>query len=184
MNFFTVLLLLILAGCSNLTTGNSIPTEKEDYYVILSSLLKVNDDRFTYIDAEGKTQKDKLKAFQQLEKIYIRYVEDPESKEYTQEQLKIIMFFAFYASEVNSGAFREYLAADLNPIYSANTPLFLEIMAEQSFLIEPVCDRLNAFFGFEGKNASSKADFLENNTVLFKEYFSKNQTEACLAQFQ
>jgi len=117
-------------------------------------------------------------------RIYIRHIKPRKNDTYSREQAKVIMFFAFYAKNRGSGAFSEYLASDLNPIYSKNRLLFLELMGELPFLIPLVCDRLNAFFGFEGNNISGKESFVRDNAIEFEKYLSKEQTEICLAQFR
>ncbi|MEL6750250.1 MAG: hypothetical protein AAFO09_08215, partial [Pseudomonadota bacterium] len=64
-----------------------------------------------------------------------------------------------------------------------NRLTFLELMRELPFLISSVCHRLNAFFGFEGKNTSGKASFTRENTIQFATHLSAKQAETCLAQF-
>lgn len=176
-------ILLLSTGCSFLSAGEPTKNEKDDYYAIFSSFLGINEDRFTYIDNEGKSHSDQLKLFKELEGIYIRHIKPRKNDTYSREQAKIIMFFAFYAKNRGSGAFSEYLASDLNPIYSKNRLLFLELMGELPFLIPSVCDRLNAFFGFEGNNVSGKESFVRDNKTEFEKYLSKKQAETCLAQF-
>lgn len=180
--------LLCLAGCSPLSTGELGTGERStgevaDYYAIFSSLLGINEDRFTYTDSEGRQQPDALKLFKQLEEIYMRNIEPQEEGAYSREQAKVIMFFAFYAKNRNSGALSEYLASDLHPIVAKNSVMFLELMGELPFLIPSVCDRLNAFFGFEGKHTAGKTDFVRNYSAQAEKYLAKDQAEICLAQF-
>lgn len=167
-----------------MSTSDPNKNEKDDYYAIFSSLLGINENRFTYSDHEGKSHSDQLKLFKELEGIYIRHIEPQEDETYSREKAKVIMFFAFYAKNRGSGAFSEYLASDLNPAYSKNRVIFLELMSELPFLIPSVCDRLNAFFGFEGKNISGKKGFIRDNKTLFEIHLSKSQAETCLAQFR
>ena len=182
MKILALSIAILITGCSSLSVSESDRIEKDDYYAIFSSLLGINENRFTYTDSEGIKYSDQLKLFKELEEIYIRYIEPQEDGSYSQEQMKVIMFFAFYAKTRGSGAFSEYLASDLNPIYSKNRLMFLELMGELPFLIPSVCDRLNVFFGFEGKNISGKESFVQTNKALFETHLSKEQAESCLTQ--
>lgn len=176
-------ILLLLPGCSSLGESESNKSEKDDYYAIFSSLLGINENRFIYTDNEGNSHSDQLRSFKELQGIYSRYIDPQEDGTYSPEQAKVIMLFTFYATNRGSGAFSEYLASDLKPIYSKNRLMFLELMSELPFLIPSVCNRLNAFFGFEGKNSSGKENFIRDNKVLFEEHFTKKQVETCLSQF-
>lgn len=178
-----LLLLLLLSGCASLGESESNKSEKNDYYAIFSSLLGINENRFIYTDNEGNPHSDQLRLFKELEGIYGRYIEPQEDGTYSPEQAKVIMLFAFYATNRSSGAFSEYLASDLMPIYSKNRLMFLELMSELPFLIPSVCNRLNAFFGFEGKNSSGKENFIRDNKVHFEAHFPKKQVKTCLSQF-
>lgn len=180
-------LLMLLVGCAPLSVNESPnhqdESERDDYYTVVSSLLNTNQDRFTFSDVEGKEHLDQLRLFKELEAVYIRYVEPKGDGVYSKEQVKIVMFFAFYAQNRQSGAFNEYLASDLNPLYSKNKTIFLEVMSELPFLIPPVCNRLNAYFGFEGKNATAKEDFIIVNMTALKAHLTQKEVDVCLAQF-
>jgi len=184
MKFFSLATLLLLAACSSPNASESKNNEKNDYYIILSSLLGVNDNRFSYVDNDGNSHPDRLRLFKELEEVYGRYIEPPENDgTYGLEQVKIIMLFAFYSENRNSGAFSEYLASDLKPIYSKNRLMFLKAMNELPFLVSPTCNRLNAFFGFEGKNLSKKEGFIKDNKAYFETHLTKVQMDLCLNQF-
>lgn len=176
--------LLLLSVCSTLPSSDLHKNEKDDYYAIYSNLLGINENRYTYIDTEGVSHSDQLKLFKELEEIYGRYIEPQGEAQYSQEQAKVIMFFAFYAKNRDSGAFSEYLASDFKPLYSQNRSMFLELMSELPFLIPSVCNRLNAFFGFEGNNTSGKENFIRENKDHFYSILSTEQAKICLAQFQ
>ncbi len=166
-----------------MSASEPLKSEKDDYYVLFSVLLGINEDRFTYTDSEGKLHSDQLKLFKELEKIYARYIEPQEGGAYSQEQIKVIMFFSFYAVNRNSGALSEYLASDLKPIYSKNKLMFLEMMGELPFLIPSVCNRLNAYFGFEGRNIAGKENFIRNNKTYFETHFPSDYAQKCINQF-
>lgn len=183
MKISALTLVLLLTGCSFLSMTESTASEKDDYSIIFSNLLGINENRFTYIDSEGKQHPDHLRLFKELEEIYIRYIEPQQDGTYSRERIKVIMLFAFYAENRSSGAFSEYLASDLQPIYTKNRLTFLELMRELPFLIPSVCHRLNAFFGFEGKHTSGKDSFIRENTIQFATHLSAKQAETCLAQF-
>jgi hypothetical protein len=183
MKTISIILLLLLTGCTTLSGSKPIDQEKEDYFVILSSMLGINANRYTYTDKDGKEHSDQLRAFKELEEIYIRNIEPQIDGTFSPEQIKVAMFFSFYAKNRGSGAFSEYLASDLLPIYLDNKDSFLTSMSELPFIIPSVCDRMNAFFGFEGKNASKKESFIRDNLSKFKSQLTKEQVETCLAQF-
>ncbi len=93
------------------------------------------------------------------------------------------MFYSFYSFVNNSAAFQEYLATDLMPIYIKNSDAFLRILNELPFLIQSNCNRLDAFFGFEGKNLDKKSNFIKQNFKLFKKYLNSGQYELCISSF-
>jgi len=158
--------------------------EAEDFHLLLSSLLAINAEQFSYTDDQGKTRSDPLKQFKALENIYIKNIKpDLKNNKFSEKQLKIVLFFSFYAINRNSAAFREYLAADLMPIYLENTDSFLEILSELPFLIESNCDRLNAYFGFEGKHLGEKDQFIKNNEPKFQQHLGEVQMELCFGNF-
>lgn len=179
-----LILVFLLTGCSLLDASKPVNQEKEDYFTIMSSLLGINKNRFTYTDQNGAEQPDQLKLYKELEKVYVRNRENSVDGKYSHKQLKVLMLFAFYAESRNSGAFSENLASDLMPIYLNNKTAFLASLHELPFLIPPVCDRMNAFFGFEGKNASQKEGFIKENFPAFKAQLTVEQAEICFAQFE
>lgn len=183
MKTLSIILLLLLTGCTTLSGSKPIEQEKEDYFVIFSSLLGINENRYTYTDQYGIEHPDQLAAFKELEVIYIRNIEPQIDGTFSPEQIKVAMFFSFYAKNRGSGAFSEYLASDLLPLYLDNKDSFLASMSELPFFIPSVCDRMNAYFGFEGKNASKKEGFIRDNLLLFKSQLTNEQAELCLEQF-
>ena len=159
----------------------------DDYSLLLSQLLGIYPERFQFIDDAGINHPDELKLFKSLETIYGKHFDllgrENVSEEELGESVKIIMFFSFYAQQHNSGAFNAYLASDLLPVYKENRSLFLDSMSDLPFLILSVCDRLNAFFGFEGENLHGKELFLQENMPYMNKRLSSEQKEACLAEF-
>lgn len=182
-NIFMILIVLFSTGLSA-KANESSSQEKEDYYVIFSQLLGINENRHVYIDNAGTSWSDELRAFKELEAIYGRYIEADKDGHYEREQVKVIMLLAFYAVNRGAAAMNEYLASDLKPIYAKNRRMFLDIMGELPFLIPSVCNRLNIFFGFEGKHTQDKPQFLSNNIALFDAHLTKQQSQLCLAQFR
>ncbi|MCG6969146.1 MAG: hypothetical protein LJE85_05175 [Gammaproteobacteria bacterium] len=151
----------------------------------MSNLLKINNDKYTYVDSEGVKQPDSLKEFKAMEEIYIAYSKpDLPSKKFSEKHLKVLLFLAFISEVNNNAAFLEYLAGDLMPIYGSNKKLFLDILNEQPFLIPAACDRLNAYFGFEGKNTNNKPDFLQQNVSDIKQELESKHAQLCLDQFK
>ncbi|MGH1470352.1 MAG: hypothetical protein ACRBCS_04115 [Cellvibrionaceae bacterium] len=131
MKFLTLSFCIFLTACSSvkkpISSENSAfyfvesQNEKHSYYVILSHLLNINNNRYQYTDSEGVRRVDELTSFKELEAIYSSAIKpDIENNRYSLKQLKIIMLLAFYAEERNSAAFNEYLAADLMPLYRSN----------------------------------------------------------------
>jgi len=151
---------------------------------IKTSLLDLKEDKYTYIDKKGKIHSDSLKRFKELERIYIKNIEpDLPNKKFSNARLKIIMFYAFYAHEKRSGAFQEYLASDLMPIYIENKDAFLDILKQLPFLTLSNCNRLNAYFGFEGKNIENKSIFMKQNKVYLKNILNAKQYKTCVDSF-
>lgn len=186
MKYAIMAVLLLIAACSNSGVNNSklhSDTVSENY-IILNSLLDIGEDKYTYVDASGKIQKDSLKIFKELERVYIKNVSpDLADGKFSASRLKIIMFYSFYSYEKKSAAFLEYLASDLMPIYEGNKDVFLDVLKEHPFLIEPNCNRLNAFFGFEGKNGDKKLSFVKNNSVIFRQRLNGGQYQLCMNSF-
>lgn len=182
------IILFLVSGCSSLDTNEPVTiepvtTEKDDIYALFSSLLSINENRLTYTDTKGNTHADQLALFQEMENIYARNITPQQNGTYNTEQVKVIMFFTFYAMNRNAAAFNEFLASDLQPIYAQNTPMFLSVMRELPFLIPSVCERLNAFFGFEGNEKPSKQGFITQAKIDFETYLTHAQINTCLAQF-
>jgi hypothetical protein len=192
MKYLALAFILILSACVNDVTkeskvaklANISEQPNIDNHLLLLSLLKIDTGEFTYIDENGVQQADELKQFKAIENIYIRNIgSDPSIFEMNSDRLKTIMFFSFYSLNTNSAAFMEYLAADLMPIYNKNKIYFLKTLNTLPFLVNANCNRLNAYFGFEGRNNNQKNIFLENNMKLFKDYLGDKQLKLCLAEF-
>ncbi len=184
MKSILLILLILISACSSINASNTDKNKENEYSTILSNLLNLNEDKYTYIDAKGKKQPDSLKKFKELEDIYINNIKaDLSDNKHSTKRLKIIMFYAFYAHEKKSGAFNEYLASDLMPIYIENKDVFLNILNQLPFLTLSNCNRLNAYFGFEGKHIENKPIFLEQNKVYFKKALNANQYKICVDSF-
>jgi hypothetical protein len=70
-----------------------------------------------------------------MDALYAKYLHPaPESKGYSEEQIRIIMLISFYAVNRNFAAFNEYLASDLKPIFESNRelPIICAIHGESS----------------------------------------------------
>lgn len=184
MRYFILLGLLVLTACNSHVVSTQALKEENEFHILLSSLLKINQDRHYYIDNQGNRQPDRLKAFKELESIYINIIEpDSGEKVLNQKQLKLLMFFSFYAVENNSAAFQEYLAADLMPVYVENKIKFLEILKELPFLIQANCNRLNAYFGHEGLHQDTRQSFIKENRAVFSRYLDISQYKECSILF-
>ena len=166
------------------TTSNTNVTNKatDRYQLLLASLLdEVDSEHFSYIDQQGIKKFDQLKHFKALEKVYISSIEKkPNHKSLTTDQLKMLLFFSFYAEQKNSAAFLEYLATDLMPVYKTHSQEFLKLLNNYSFLVRSNCRRLNAYFGFEGKNLTEKPSFLSANRDLILQNLSNKNAKNCL----
>ncbi len=168
--------------------ANSSPqySQLTSHQVLLGSLLGTIDIKhFFYTDQHGVKKYDELRHFKALEKIYIASLEkQPPLNHLTEKQLKTLMFFSFYATEKNSAAFLEYLAADLMTVYNSQPVDFLQTLNQLPFMIKSNCNRLNANFGFEGKNLDTKPSFLTNNKAKFQQYLSSANASTCLDAFK
>lgn len=173
---------------SDATTNSteSVTVEFDRYQLLLASLLDdVDVNHFSYTDQQGVKKFDQLKHFKALEQVYISSIERKTSHtRLTTDQLKILLFFSFYAEQKNSAAFLEYLAADLMPAYKMQTQEFLKLLNNYSFLVRPNCRRLNAYFGFEGKNLTEKPSFISSNRDLILENLSIKNAKKCLYEFE
>ena len=177
-------LIIYISACSHMQ-GDEKRTEVNELELITSSLLNENTSRYTYRNSNGELVFDELKEFKALETIYIKNFDMFKlNRTLTPSQLKTIMFFAFYSKERNSAAFQEYLAADLMPIFLENKKTFLKVLNSFPFLINSNCNRLNAFFGFEGENADKKMNFKQSNKALFSKVLNQGQFEQCWSSFQ
>lgn len=184
MKHLIVLSTFLLMACSNINASNQTHSEENDYHNLLSSLLNVNENKYTYSDDNGVKQPDSLKLFKELERIYSRNIEpDQPNGQTSEKRLKVIMYFSFYAQAKNSGAFQEYLAEDLMPLYLNNMDSFSAVMKELPFLIDSNCNRLNAYFGHEGKNEEKKHDFVNHNAQKLTQYLSGDQKKVCMSNF-
>ncbi len=176
--------IFLLSACSSINVSENTDTGESDFDILLSNLLNVNQHRYTYIDQQGNKQPDSLKRFKELERVYIKNIEpDLNSDKFSSKRLKTVMFFSFYADEKKSAAFQEYLATDLMPIYTRNQITFMETLKELPFLVPSNCNRLNAFFGFEGKNSNKKQGFIEKNKTIFTKYLTNEQAKLCISKF-
>ena len=182
MRILFLLIIGLLAACSSL--GESGSKESDDLYVLTSSLLSINNDRNTYIDKEGVRKTDSLKNFKELEKIYIQYIEsDFSHASLGRKRLKIVMLFSFYATERNSAAISEYLAADLTPIFLVHYEQFVNVFSELPFLIKSNCRSLSSSIGFEGSSIITKNGFKEKFLPVFQRSLSESQIQQCFAEF-
>ncbi len=174
----------LLSACSSINASENTDAGESDFDILLSSLLSVNQHRHTYIDEQENKQPNSLGRFKELERVYIKNIEpDLKGDKFSSKRLKTVMFFSFYADEKKSAAFQEYLATDLMPIYTRNQMTFMAILKELPFLIPSNCDRLNAFFGFEGKNSNKKQSFIEKNQKTFTKYLTNEQAKLCISKF-
>ncbi len=184
----------ILSACAHTPLENTTSVNEsqldtvqkiDQYHLLLASLLdEIDISHFSYVNQQGVKKFDQLQHFKALEQVYIANIENrPGQSKLTAPQIKILMFFAFYAQQKKSAAFLEYLAEDLMSVYQSQPQRFLQQLNHHPYLIAANCDRLNAHFGFKGKNAEKKSSFLINNTQNFKQYLSDENAETCLKAF-
>ena len=169
----------------HISHGEYSPDEKHDFHVLLSRLLAVNSDIYTYTGKDGEQHTDSLRLFKELERIYIKNIKpDLDDEKFSVKRLKMVMYFSFYADVHNSAAIQEYLAADLMPIFEHNKETFSRILAELPFLLPSNCERLSAFFGNEGENEGEEVSFIANNKELLSRHLSTDQLAACIGYFE
>ncbi len=58
MKYTIIIWLILLTACSNL---NASEPRHDEYSILLSSLLNINEDKYTYIDSKGKNSPIHLK---------------------------------------------------------------------------------------------------------------------------
>ncbi|WNO09171.1 hypothetical protein [Teredinibacter sp. KSP-S5-2] len=179
MKIAALVLPLLLVACS--TQADRPPVSGED--LLLSSLLDINRSRYVYKDPKGNEMFDELQHFKALERFYIENIElEKDKSELTDKQIKVLFFFAYYAQHKRAAIFQEYLAADLMTVFQKQEGDFLSTLADQPYLISPVCERLNAYFGFEGQHMDDKQPFLKQKSENIKIQLGKH-AKACLSQF-
>ena len=184
MKYLFIFCAFLLMASSNINASNQTYSEENDYHTLLSSLLSVNEHKYTYLDANGENKPDSLKLFKELERIYSRNIEpDQPNGQTSEKRLKVIMYFSFYAQTKNSGAFQEYLAEDLMPIFLNNMDSFSATMKDLPFLIDSNCNRLNAYFGHEGKSKEKKHDFVNHNVHALTQHLNEDQRTVCMSNF-
>lgn len=183
-----LLLSLLLCACESFAANDkavSAPkAQQEDFYQLFSLLIKAPIAETTFTTADGTLKYDELKAFKLLDELYAKYAK-PEvtDKRYSSHQLKVIAFFSHLADQHNNAALNEYLASDLLPIYKTNPGRFLSVLAELPYLVPSNCDRINAYFGFEGEHLNEKSEFLETHTPKIKKSLGPALAEVCLSKF-
>ncbi|MDN3638840.1 hypothetical protein QWY82_08485 [Simiduia curdlanivorans] len=176
--------LAVLMACSSIDAAEQPAGDRQDFYLLLSGLLNVNQDEYVYTDNTGKVNVDELMMFKALEKIYVANIEpDLDNNRFSVERLKVVMFFAFYAEQRNASAFQEYLAADLMPIYLANKKTFVSILQELPFLAAANCARLSAYFGHEGLHLDQKPSFVKDNQAFLQQQLGGSQYDQCMRFF-
>lgn len=158
-------------------------TEQQDFYQLFSLFVKAPTQEMSF-PADDGLQYDELKAFKVLDELYAKHKEpDMADKSYSRNRLRVIAFFSHLAEQHNNAALSEYLASDLVPIFETNPGRFLSVLGELPFLTPSNCERLNSYFGFEGKHANEKSNFIKTNAPLIKKALGQSLAESCLSKF-
>lgn len=185
MRLIIVVIIVLLSICSNLMALDQDSIQVKEYSFLFSSLLDIDDGKYTFIAEDGEKYIDELEKFKALENVYIRNIEpDLANNKFSENRLKIVMFLSFYSYERNAAAFLEYLASDIMPIYINNSDAFLKILQELPFLIKANGYLINNYFGWEGENAEKKAGFIEQNDSLFKKYLQGTNYKTFIENFK
>ena len=185
MKIFKTLTLVAFIVFPYISHGEYSSDEKHDFYMLLSALLEVNSNIYTYIGKDGEIHVDYLKRFKEMERIYIKNVgPDLDDDKFSVKRLKTIMYFSFYADVSNSAAIQEYLASDLMPIFENNKEAFSKILSELPFLLPSNCERLSAFFGNEGRNRGEEESFIANNKERLSRHLNDDQLTSCIGYFK
>lgn len=193
---FSPLFALFLAGCTpavNNTKSESDqanlkkpdPVRLSDEAILLTHLLETHQSRHRYIDSVGQSHFDKMSAYKELEQIYSKLIHSKDANgQMSDESLKTILLFSFYAKSHQNAAISEHLADDLIPIYQADTTRFVKALANLPFLIEANCDRLAAGLQKSSEPSKAKQQFLEANHDILLHSLKPYNTMQCLEQFK
>lgn len=155
-----------------------------DFYQLFSLTVKATNATTSFRASDGTLHYDELKAFKLLDTLYKEYTTPNTSGDgYTNNQIRVVAYFAHLAHIQNNAALNEYLASDLVPIYRKNPEQFLSTLHDLPYLIPENCERLSAYFGFEGKNSDEKSEFLKANTQTIKKALGPELSAKCLAYF-
>ena len=92
------------------------------------------------------------------------------------------MLFSFYATERNSAAISEYLAADLTPIFLTHYEKYVNVFSELPFQIKSNCRSLSSSIGFEGSSIITKNGF-KKMLPIFQRSLNESQIQPCFAEF-
>ena len=157
--------------------------EVDDFDLLLSSLLNINQDRYTYVNSQGKKELDSLRLYKKNAAVYMKYLKpDLLDGRHSEKRLKVFLLIAFIADSHKYGATRQALADHLVPIYNKNRKSFLKSLKELAFMIPATCRRLNSHFGHEGKNADKRIPFIEQNTDIINSILNTKDAQVCLEE--
>lgn len=191
MKIYFILTTLLLSACTTFqgTQDNSISSavsdeERHDYHQLLSLIIKAKTPETSFQNADGTLDYDELKAFKLLDNLYKEYTTPKTSDgSYTNNQLRVIAFLSHLAHQQNNAALNEYLASDLLPIYRKSPQQFLAVLTDLPYLAPENCERISAYFEFEGNRAKEKAEFLDINTKTIEEILGSDLAKECLSHF-
>ncbi len=158
---------------------------QSDSEVMVNRLLHIDDKKFISKTEGGETFYDSLSEFKEWEVLYIKYSKYGAEEQYwTNDELKKLLFIAFIARTNSDAAISESFSSDLIPVYNQNSDQVLAILSELKFLVPATCYYFNEYFGFEGKNAEEKGEWLKRNKSRFVSNLGNADGKACFAFFK
>ncbi|MCF6337709.1 MAG: hypothetical protein L3J84_07115 [Gammaproteobacteria bacterium] len=156
-----------------------------DSEAMVNRLLHIDNKKFISKTESGETFYNSLSEFKEWESLYIKYSKyGAEEQHLTNDELKKLLFIAFIARANSDAAISESFASDLVPIYDQNSGQVLTVLSELKFLVPATCYYFNKYFGFEGKNAEQKGEWLKRNESRLVSNLGQADGEICLAFFK
>lgn len=181
---YIVLLVVVVSGsvnadrCSDeVSIAEELISEKDTYYMLLSSIIDS--------DKQGIHKKNPEVSFRDIEKAYSRVGVIVENCPKNIKYIKLMMMFAFYASERNNGGINEYLAQGMLFAYHRSPESFLSAMKEMPFALISTCLQLNNNFDLGWADTPySKSEFKRHFYGVAVKKIGMDKTKLCLASIK
>ncbi|MDX1606730.1 MAG: hypothetical protein R3202_11095 [Candidatus Competibacterales bacterium] len=133
----------------------------------------------TLLDLERPSD-NPLQDYHAWEALYLKYAERAREADADGAAVKIYLLVGLVARQTLDAGLMEAFATDLLPIYERHERTVLEALRQTPVLLEPTCNYLGRYFGFEDRNREYRVVFLERHTDTIREILASDGAEACL----